>query len=69
MVCNLLIGTYSDSEDRSQIDKFLQLSEMTPIENNFPFKLQLPTESVNKIMTDNDFIFGNFPSQIKDTID
>ena len=39
MVCNLLIGTYSDSEDRSKIDKFLQLSEMTPIENNFPFKL------------------------------
>ena len=42
MPCNLIIATYDDNEDRSKVDKFLQLTEMTPIENNFPFKLQLP---------------------------
>tara|TARA_B110000285_G_C14954186_1_gene528337 strand:+ start:590 stop:796 length:207 start_codon:yes stop_codon:yes gene_type:complete len=39
MPCNLLIGTYDDVEDRSKLDKFLSLTEMTPIENNFPFKI------------------------------
>jgi hypothetical protein len=39
MPCNLLIGTYDDVEDRSKLDKFLSLTEMTPIENNFPFKV------------------------------
>lgn len=39
MPCNLLIATYDDNEDRAKIDKFLQLTEMTPIENNFPFKI------------------------------
>lgn len=39
MPCNLLIATYDDNEDRAKIDKFLSLTEMTPIENNFPFKL------------------------------
>ena len=39
MPCNLLISTYDDHEDRSKIEKFLSLTEMTPIENNFPFKI------------------------------
>ena len=42
---------------------------MTPIENNFPFKVQLPTETIDKLMVENEFVFGNFPTQIKDTID
>ena len=41
MPCNLLIATYDDNEDRSKIDKFLSLTDMTPIENNFPFKILL----------------------------
>ena len=60
MPCNLLISTYDDHEDRSKIDKFLSLTEMTPIENNFPFKIQMTPESVEKIMIDNQFVFGNF---------
>ncbi len=39
MPCNLLIGTFDEFEDRSKLNKFLQLTDMTPIENNFPFKL------------------------------
>jgi hypothetical protein len=42
---------------------------MTPIENNFPFKLQLASESVEKLMIENEFVFGNFPNQVKNTID
>ena len=39
MPCNLIIATFDDNEDRSKLDKFLSFTEMTPIENNFPFKL------------------------------
>jgi len=60
MFCNLLVGTYDDHEDRSKIDKFLQLNEMTPIENNFPFKIQLAHEMIEKLLIDNEFVFGNF---------
>ena len=68
MPCNLLFGTYDDNEDRSKVEKFMSLAEMTPIENNFPFKLQLPKEQVEKLMIENEFVFGIFPQQIKDTI-
>lgn len=68
MPCNLLIGTFDDNEDRAKLDKFLSLTEMTPIENNFPFKIQLPPESLDKLMIENEFVFGNFPHQIKDTL-
>lgn len=61
MPCNLLIGTYDDAEDRSKLDKFLSLTEMTPIENNFPFKVQLPSDCLDKLMVHNEFVFGNFP--------
>ena len=60
MPCNLLIATYDDHDDRSKLDKFLQLTEMTPIENNFPFKIQMVKESVEKLLIDNEFVFGNF---------
>ena len=69
MPCNLLIGTFDEYEDRQKLEKFLSLTDMTPIENNFPFKLQLASESVDKLMIDNEFVFGNFPIQVKDTID
>jgi len=46
----------------------MQLTEMTPIENNFPFKIQMANESVEKLMIENEFVFGNFPLQIKDTL-
>ena len=61
MPCNLLIGTFDENEDRAKLDKFLSLTEMTPIENNFPFKIQLPSEQVDKLMIENEFVFGNFP--------
>lgn len=61
MPCNLLIGTYDDNEDRAKLDKFLSLTEMSPIENNFPFKIQLAPESIDKLMIENEFVFGNFP--------
>lgn len=69
MPCNLLIGTFDDNDDRQKLQKFLQLTEMTPIENNFPFKIQMANESVDKLMIDNEFVFGNFPLQVKDTIE
>ena len=60
MPCNLLISVFDENEDRSKIDKFLSLTEMTQIENNFPFKIQLPQECLKKMMIDNEFVFGNF---------
>ena len=61
MPCNLLIATFDDNEDKGKLDKFLSLTEMTPIENNFPLKLQLPQECIDKLMIENEFVFGNFP--------
>lgn len=69
MPCNLLIGTFDDNDDRQKLQKFMQLTEMTPIENNFPFKIQMANESVEKLMIENEFVFGSFPLQVKDTID
>ena len=37
--CNLLFATFDDHEDRQKLEKFIQLTDMTPIENNFPFKI------------------------------
>ena len=68
MPCNLLLATFDPNEDKSKLDKFLFLTEMTPIENNFPIKLQLPQECTDKLMIENEFIFGNFPQQINDTM-
>lgn len=67
--CNLIISTFDHNEDRAKLDKFISLTEMTPIENNFPVKLQLPQECIDRLVVDNEFVFGNFPQQMKDTID
>ena len=42
---------------------------MTPVEDNFPVKMQLPQESIEKLLTENDFVFGSFANQVKDTIE
>lgn len=41
---------------------------MTPIENNLPFKLLLPQDSVDKLIIENEFVFGNLSQQTKDTV-
>ena len=68
MPCNLLFGTFDDFEDRKKLDKFIELTEMTPIENDFPIKIQLPREAIEKIMMQNEFVFGSFAHQVKDTM-
>lgn len=50
MACNLIFATFDESDDRTKMDKFLAQTEMTPIENNFPLKLHLPTECLDKLM-------------------
>lgn len=69
MPCNLIIATFDDNEDRAKMDKFMNLTEMTPIENNFPVKLQLPQRCLENLMVSNEFVFGNFPQQVRDTFD
>ena len=68
LLCNLIITTFDDSEDKQKLEKFLRLTEITPVENNFPLKLQLAAECVQELMLTNDFVFGNFATQVKDTI-
>ena len=54
--------------DKQKLEKFLRLTEITPVENNFPLKMQLAAECVQELMLTNDFVFGNFATQVKDTI-
>mmetsp|Transcript_36996 Transcript_36996/g.56703 ORF Transcript_36996/g.56703 Transcript_36996/m.56703 type:complete len:92 (+) Transcript_36996:1178-1453(+) len=42
---------------------------MTPIENDFPIKMQLPRASIDRLLSTNEFVFGTFPHQVKDTIE
>jgi len=42
MQCNLVVSTFDDSEDLQKVEKFISQVEMTPIENNFPFKMHVP---------------------------
>ena len=39
MPCNLVVAIFDDNEDKAKLDKFMNLIEMTPIDNNFPIKL------------------------------
>jgi len=39
MICNLILATYDENENIEKLTKFLQLTEMTNIENNFPIKI------------------------------
>lgn len=61
MPCNLIISTFDLNEDKAKLEKFLSLNEMTPIENNFPVKIQMPDECIDRLLIDNEFVFGNFP--------
>lgn len=68
LLCNLIIAVFDDSEEKQKMEKFLRLTEITPVENNFPLKMQVAPECMQQLMIANDFVFGNFATQVKDTI-
>ena len=58
VICNFLVSTFDESV--SDHSKFMDLTEMTTIENNFPVKIQLPQLGINRLVLENEFVFGNF---------
>ena len=55
--CTLIFGYFDESAER--VSSFLKFSEITQIENNFPFKLG-SAELLTRLVDSNDVVYDSY---------